>query len=192
MAWFKREKKSIEQPTPPDERRVKTEGLWTKCVSCRAIVWKKDLESNLHVCPKCQHHFRLNARQRLELLLDGRWIEHDAGLSFDRSAAFRGHAAVCRPAEGRTQKKLGMDDAILTAEGLLNGRPVICCSMEFRFIGGSMGAVVGEKVTRAVERAMERKAAAGDRFLLGRRAHDGRHDQPDAARQSFGGAGAAR
>ena len=81
MAWFKREKKRIEQPTPPDERRVKTEGLWTKCVSCRAIVWKKDLEANWRVCPKCQHHFRLNARQRLELLLDGRWVEHDAALA---------------------------------------------------------------------------------------------------------------
>jgi len=156
MAWFKRSKKSIEQQTPPDERRVKTEGLWTKCVHCRAIVWKKDLESNLHVCPKCQHHFRINAKQRLELLLDGRWVERDAGLgSIDPL-----HFADTRPYGERlkeNQKKLGMKDAILTAEGLLNGRPVICCSMEFRFIGGSMGAVVGEKVTRAAERAMENK-----------------------------------
>jgi len=156
MAWFKRSKKSIEQQTPPDERRVKTEGLWTKCVNCRAIVWKKDLESNLHVCPKCQHHFRINAKQRLELLLDGRWVERDAGLgSIDPL-----HFADTRPYGERlkeNQKKLGMKDAILTAEGLLNGRPVICCSMEFRFIGGSMGAVVGEKVTRAAERAMENK-----------------------------------
>ncbi len=81
MSWFKRSKKSIEQSTPPDERRVKTEGLWTKCTGCRAIVWKKDLEANARVCPKCQYHFRLNARQRLELLLDGRWIEHDAQLA---------------------------------------------------------------------------------------------------------------
>ena len=81
MAWFKREKKRIDQPTPPDERRVKTEGLWTKCESCRAIVWKKDLEANWRVCPKCQHHFRLNATQRLVLLLDSRWVEHDAALA---------------------------------------------------------------------------------------------------------------
>jgi acetyl-CoA carboxylase carboxyl transferase subunit beta len=155
MAWFKREKKAIEQ-TPPDERRVKTEGLWTKCVNCRAIVWKKDLESNLHVCPKCQYHFRLNAKERLELLLDGHWVEHDAGLSSTDPL----HFTDTRPYAERlkeTQKKLGVKDAILTAEGLLNGRPVICCSMEFKFIGGSMGAVVGEKVTRAAERAMERK-----------------------------------
>jgi acetyl-CoA carboxylase carboxyl transferase subunit beta len=156
MAWFKRQKKSIEQQTPPDERRVKTEGLWTKCVSCRTIVWKKDLEGNHRVCPKCQHHFRLNARQRLELLLDGRWVEHDADLASTDPL----HFVDTRPYADRlreTRKKLGMKDAVLTAEGLLAGRPVLCCSMEFGFIGGSMGAVVGEKVTRATELAMERK-----------------------------------
>ena len=156
MAWFKRAKKSIEQPTPPDERRVKTEGLWTKCPSCRTIVWKKDLEANAHVCPKCQHHFRLNARQRLELLLDGRWIEHDAGLASTDPLHFvdtKPYAARLKEA----RRKLGMADAVLTAEGMLAGRPVICCSMEFGFIGGSMGAVVGEKVTLAIERAIDRK-----------------------------------
>ena len=156
MAWFKRSKKSIDQPTPPDERRVKTEGLWTKCVNCRAIVWKKDLHSNLHVCPKCQHHFRLRARPRLEMLLDGHWVEHDAHLASNDPLCF----VDTRPYADRlkeARRKLGMSDALLTAEGLLNGRPVICCSMEFGFIGGSMGAVVGEKVTRAVERAMERR-----------------------------------
>src|SRR5216684_1052805 len=80
MAWFKREKKPIDQPTPPDERRVKTEGLWIKCEACRAIVWKKDLEANWNVCPKCQFHFKLNATKRLELLLDGKWTEHDASM----------------------------------------------------------------------------------------------------------------
>jgi acetyl-CoA carboxylase carboxyl transferase subunit beta len=156
MAWFKRSKKSIEQPTPPDERRVKTEGLWTKCIGCRAIVWKKDLEANEHVCAKCQHHFRLGARQRLELLLDGRWIEHDAQIASNDPL----HFTDTRPYSDRlkeARRKLGMSDAVLTAEGLLAGRPVICCSMEFGFIGGSMGAAVGEKVTRAVERSVERK-----------------------------------
>ena len=78
MAWFKREKKPIEQTTPPEERRVRTEGLWIKCESCRTIVFRKDLEANLFVCPKCQFHFKLSAKQRLEMLLDGRWTEqHD-------------------------------------------------------------------------------------------------------------------
>jgi len=156
MAWFKRSKKSIEQPTPPDERRVKTEGLWTKCTGCRAIVWKKDLEANAHVCAKCQHHFRLNARQRLELLMDGRWIEHDAQIASSDPL----HFTDTRPYAERlkeARRKLGMSDAVLTAEGLLAGRPVICCSMEFGFIGGSMGAAVGEKVTRAIERSVEHK-----------------------------------
>jgi acetyl-CoA carboxylase carboxyl transferase subunit beta len=156
MSWFKRSKKSIEQATPPDERRVKTEGLWTKCTGCRAIVWKKDLEANSQVCSKCQYHFRLNSRQRLELLLDGRWIEHDAQLASNDPL----HFADTRPYGDRlkeARRKLGMNDAVMTAEGLLAGRPVICCSMEFGFIGGSMGAVVGEKVTRAVERSVERK-----------------------------------
>src|SRR6195256_345311 len=157
MAWFKREKKRIDQPTPPDERRVKTEGLWTKCESCRAIVWKKDLEANWRVCPKCQHHFRLNATQRLVLLLDSRWVEHDAALASNDPL----HFTDTKPYASRlkdARKKLGMADAIVTAEGLLGGRPVICCSMEFNFIGGSMGAVVGEKVTRAIETAIAKRA----------------------------------
>jgi acetyl-CoA carboxylase carboxyl transferase subunit beta len=156
MAWFKRSKKSIEAPTPPDERRVKTEGLWTKCSSCRAIVWKKDLEGNLRVCPKCQHHFRMPARERIDMLLDGHWIEHDAQLSSNDPLHFKD----TRPYNDRlreARRKLGMGDALLTAEGLLSGRPVVCCAMEFAFIGGSMGAVVGEKVTRAVELAIDRR-----------------------------------
>jgi acetyl-CoA carboxylase carboxyl transferase subunit beta len=156
MVWFKREKKPIEGPTPPDERRVRTEGLWIKCDSCRAIVWKKDLESNWQVCPKCQHHFKLGAARRLELMLGADWVEHDAELASTDPLRF----VDTKPYSVRLEearKKLGMADAILTAEGLLNGRPIICCSMEFRFIGGSMGAVVGEKVTRAIELAISKR-----------------------------------
>src|SRR5215468_8017632 len=145
MAWFKREKKPIETATPPDERRVRTEGLWIKCDSCRAIVWKKDLESNWQVCPKCQHHFKLGAARRLELLLGTDWIEHDAELASTDPLRFVDTKPYSLRLE-EARKKLGMADAILTAEGALNGRTIICCSMEFGFIGGSMGAVVGEKV----------------------------------------------
>ena len=111
MAWFKREKKSIEQPTPPEERRVRTEGLWTKCENCRTTVWKKDLEANWRVCPKCQHHFRLNATQRLELLLDSRWVEYDAALASSDPLHFtdtRPYAARLKDA----RRKLGMADAV--------------------------------------------------------------------------------
>jgi acetyl-CoA carboxylase carboxyl transferase subunit beta len=157
MAWFKREKKPIENPTPADERRVRTEGLWTKCDACRAIIWKKDLEANWQVCPKCNFHFRLSAKRRLDLLLDdSQWTEHDSNLASSDPLDFvdtKPYAQRLRDA----RHKLQMNDAIITAEGRLEGRPVICCSMEFGFIGGSMGAVVGEKVTRAVEMSLERK-----------------------------------
>jgi acetyl-CoA carboxylase carboxyl transferase subunit beta len=154
MAWFKRDKKSIDQATPPEERRVRTEGLWVKCESCRTIVFRKDLEANLLVCPKCQFHFKMGAKQRLEMLLDGRWKEHDARMTSTDPLRFvdtKPYASRLRDA----RKKLGMCDAIITAEGQLNGRPVVCCAMEFNFIGGSMGAVVGEKVTRAIELSIE-------------------------------------
>ena len=156
MAWFKRDKKRIESPVPSEERRVRTEGLWIKCDSCRAIVWKKDLEANWNVCPKCQHHFRISAKRRLELLLDGRWHEHDAHLiSTDPLEFVDTKAYIARLTDAR--RKLGMSDAIITVEGTLDARPLICCSMEFAFIGGSMGAVVGEKVTRAIELSIARK-----------------------------------
>ncbi|HXM16804.1 MAG TPA: acetyl-CoA carboxylase, carboxyltransferase subunit beta [Candidatus Eremiobacteraceae bacterium] len=154
MAWFKREKKSIEQATPPEERKVRTEGLWVKCESCGTIVFRKDLEANLLVCPKCGFHFKMNAKQRLEMLLDGRWTEHDAGMTSTDPLQFvdtKPYATRLKEA----RKKLGMNDAVITAEGQLAGRPVVICAMEFNFIGGSMGAVVGEKVTRGVELAMD-------------------------------------
>jgi acetyl-CoA carboxylase carboxyl transferase subunit beta len=154
MAWFKRDKKSIEQSTPPEERRVRTEGLWVKCESCRTIVFRKDLEANLLLCPKCQFHFKMTAQQRLQMLLDGRWTERDAKMTSTDPLKFvdtKPYAARLKEA----RKKLGMNDAIITAEGQLHGRPVVCCAMEFNFIGGSMGAVVGEKVTRGIELAIE-------------------------------------
>ena len=157
MAWFKRERKKLDNPTPVEERRVRTEGMWTKCTSCRAIIWKKDLEANWEVCTKCDHHFRLGARRRLELLLDDDlWTEHDADLTSSDPLQF----VDTKPYAQRLKEarhKLGMNDAIHTAEGTLSGRPVICCSMEFGFIGGSMGAVVGEKVARAIELSLANK-----------------------------------
>jgi len=154
--WFKRERPSIETP-PEEERRVRTEGLWVKCEGCRATIWKKDLEQSWGICPKCDYHFRLNAAKRLELLLDeGEWVEHAKDLASSDPLGFvdrRPYTERLREA----QQKLGMADAILTVEGRLNGRPVVCCSMEFGFIGGSMGAVVGEKVAQAMELSAEKR-----------------------------------
>jgi acetyl-CoA carboxylase carboxyl transferase subunit beta len=154
MAWFRRDKKSIDQATPPEERRVRTEGLWVKCESCRTIIFRKDLEANLLVCPKCQYHFKMRAKQRLDMLLDSRWTERDARMTSTDPLKFvdtKPYTTRLRDA----RKKLGMNDAIIAAEGQLNGRPVVCLAMEFDFIGGSMGAVVGEKVTRGIELAID-------------------------------------
>jgi acetyl-CoA carboxylase carboxyl transferase subunit beta len=157
MAWFKRDKDSIQSPVPPEERRVRTEGMWDKCPACRKIIWRKDLEANWQVCPKCEHHFKLGSSRRLELLLDdAQWTEHDPGLVSNDPL----HFTDTRPYKQRlreARQKLGINDAVVTAEGRLSGRPVICCAMEFGFIGGSMGAVVGEKVTRAIELSIAKK-----------------------------------
>jgi acetyl-CoA carboxylase carboxyl transferase subunit beta len=154
MVWFRRDKKPIDQATPPEERRVRTEGLWVKCESCRTIIFRKDLEANLLVCPKCQFHFKMRAKQRLDMLFDSRWTERDARMTSTDPLKFvdtKPYTTRLRDA----RKKLGMNDAIITAEGQLNGRPIVCLAMEFDFIGGSMGAVVGEKVTRGIELAID-------------------------------------
>jgi len=156
MAWFRREKKKIEAP-PPDERRVQTEGLWLKCDGCRNIIWKKDLEANLNVCPRCSHHYRINARRRLEVLFDdGRYTEHDAELASSDPLQFADTKSYAERL-GKAEQATGMKDAILFGEGTLAGRPLQIGAMEFDFIGGSMGAVVGEKVTRAIERSLDRR-----------------------------------
>src|SRR5437899_9992051 len=154
MAWFKREKKSIDQATPPEERRVRTEGLWATCENCRTITFRKELAANLSACAETQFHSKMGSKQRREMLFHGRWTEHDAGMTSTDPLKFvdtKPYAARIKEA----RKKLGMNDAVITAEGQLNGRPVVICAMEFGFIGGSMGAVVGEKVTRGVELAMD-------------------------------------
>lgn len=155
MAWFRREKKAIEAP-PPEERPARTEGLWLKCEGCRKIVWKKDLEANLNVCPHCQYHYRISAVERLALLFDdSRWSEQDADLSSNDPLKF----VDTKPYHERlraAREATGLKDAIIFGEGTLAGRPVQVGAMEFGFIGGSMGAVVGEKVTRAIERSLAR------------------------------------
>jgi acetyl-CoA carboxylase carboxyl transferase subunit beta len=152
MTWFKRQ--SVELDTS-GEKKVRTEGLWVKCEDCRQIIWKKDLEENLNVCPKCDRHFRIDARTRLAQLLDDNQYEiDDAGLASTDPLKFvdlKPYGARLKQA----QKDTGLKDAVINARGKLNGRPVIVSSMEYAFIGGSMGAVVGEAITRAIERAAD-------------------------------------
>jgi acetyl-CoA carboxylase carboxyl transferase subunit beta len=155
MAWFTRQKPGVEG-AGGEEKRVRTEGLWLKCESCGQIIWKKALDDNFQVCPQCEHHFRLDARSRLALLFDGgEYEEFDAELTstdplhFSDSRAYTERLAAM-------QEATSLSDALISGAGTLEGRHVNICVMELKFIGGSMGAVVGEKITRAIERSQER------------------------------------
>ncbi len=171
MAWFKRESGELETS---GQKTVRTEGLWVKCEGCRQIIWKKDLEENLNVCPKCEKHFRIDARKRLGLLLDENQYEmFDGNISSTDPLKFvdlKAYSSRLRQA----QRDTGLKDAVINAHGKLQGREVIASVMEYAFIGGSMGAVVGEMITRAVERALDSKtpliivsASGGARMMEG-------------------------
>ncbi len=156
MAWFTREKPGVEATAEAD-KRVRTEGLWLKCESCGQIIWKKTLDENMQVCPKCEHHFKLDARARLAMLFDdGSYEEHDADLVSTDPLHFEDSKTYARRLEAM-QQATGLSDALISGAGTLEGRRVQICAMELKFIGGSMGAVVGEKITRAIERGMERR-----------------------------------
>lgn len=171
MAWFKRESGELDTS---GEKRVRTEGLWVKCDGCRQIIWKKDLEENMNVCPKCDKHFRIDARTRLAQLMDeNQYDVIDADISSTDPLKF----VDLKPYSSRlkqAQEDTGLKDAVINAHGKLAGRPVVASVMEYSFIGGSMGAVVGEAITRAVERAAESRtpliivsASGGARMMEG-------------------------
>ncbi len=154
MAWFKKDRKPI---TPATDKASRVpEGLWIKCPQCSQIIYNKDLAASLSVCPKCSHHFRLTATERLRTLLDGDWTEYDHDLMSTDPLGF----VDTKPYRDRlkTSAKTGAKDAVMVVSGRLDGIDVIVCSMEYSFIGGSMGVVVGEKIARAIERAIERRA----------------------------------
>jgi acetyl-CoA carboxylase carboxyl transferase subunit beta len=175
MSWFKREDGEFEGPdnNGDEEKRVRTEGLWTKCPGCRQAIFNPDLKANLNVCPKCQYHFKIGARQRLDLLLEPGYQLVDGGLRSTDPLNF----VDLRPYKQRlrkAQEETGLDDAIVNAIGDLGPHPVIVSAMEYAFIGGSMGAVVGETIARAVDRArIDRKplivvaASGGARMMEG-------------------------
>jgi len=154
MAWFTREKTSLK--TEEGERKVRTEGLWLKCEHCGEIIWRKALEDNLQVCPKCGHHDRINARTRLTMLFDdGHFEEFDTQLVSSDPLEFV-DSRTYKKRLASNQQLTHLRDAIISAAGNLNGRRVHICALDLRFIGGSMGAVVGEAITRAIERSLER------------------------------------
>jgi acetyl-CoA carboxylase carboxyl transferase subunit beta len=158
MAWFTRQKPSLESgPASGEEKNVRTEGLWQKCEACGQIIWRKGAEDNLSVCPKCGHHFRIGAAERLQQLFDeGQYEVHDAGLHSSDPLRFVDSKPYSQRLE-EMQNATNLPDAVIAASGLLNGRDVQICALELKFIGGSMGAVVGEKITRAIERSLQQK-----------------------------------
>jgi acetyl-CoA carboxylase carboxyl transferase subunit beta len=171
MAWFRRQSGELDAS---GEKKVRTEGLWVKCESCRSVIWKKDLDENQNVCPKCGKHFRIDARTRLALLFDGGDYEtFSDNLASTDPLKFTDLKSYSERLK-RAQEETGLSDAVINARGKLNGRPVIISAMEYGFIGGSMGAVVGEVITRAIEAALESKqpiiiisASGGARMMEG-------------------------
>ena len=155
MAWFKRERKPMEAP---DERRVVTEGLWIKCNGCKEPLWKKDLEANAQVCSKCSYHYKISAFDRIHLLMDEGWTEHDSSLYSTDPLEFKASKSY-KDSLKALPEKVGVLEAVVNVQGKVDGLPVVLSSMEYNFIGGSMGSVVGEKITRAIERAIESHSA---------------------------------
>jgi acetyl-CoA carboxylase carboxyl transferase subunit beta len=152
VAWFKKARKPIAGARR--ESRV-PEGLWVKCPSCGRAIYNKELNDSLQVCLKCGHHFRMSALERLRMLFDGgAFTEHDAGLRSVDPLKF----TDTKPYRARLDasiKATGLKDAVMVGSGTLDGLPIVIAAMEYAFIGGSMGVVVGEKITRAAERALE-------------------------------------
>jgi acetyl-CoA carboxylase carboxyl transferase subunit beta len=171
MAWFKRESGELD---PSGEKKIRTEGLWVKCEGCRQIIWKKDLEDNLNVCPKCGKHFRIDARARLaQLFDDGQYEVFSGNLVSTDPLKFVDLKPYSERLQ-RAQDETGLNDAVINGRGKLNGRAVIISAMEYSFIGGSMGAVVGEMITRAIEESLDSKqpliiisASGGARMMEG-------------------------
>src|SRR5216683_1693912 len=153
MAWFKKTRKPMAGPVKEKPSRV-PEGLWVKCPACAQVIYNKDLAANVNVCPKCGHHFRLNATERLRMLFDGAWTEYDKDLVSTDPLVF----TDTKPYQARLKagiESTGLKDAVIVASGAIDGIETMVASMEYGFIGGSMGVVVGEKMARAIERAID-------------------------------------
>ena len=153
MAWFKKTRKPMAAPVKEKPSRV-PEGLWVKCPGCAQVIYNKDLAANVNVCPKCGHHFRLNATERLRMLFDGAWTEYDKDLVSTDPLVF----TDTKPYKARLKAGIdstGLKDAVIVASGAIDGIETMVASMEYGFIGGSMGVVVGEKIARGIERAMD-------------------------------------
>ena len=156
MAWFKKSKAPI---APVESKKVQMpEGLWTKCKNCEEIIYSKEIERNLNVCPKCDYHFRISARERIDLVIDeGTFNETDPDMASVDFLKFKDSKKYVDRIKAAVAKN-GGGDAVVTGSGLMNGQDVVVAVFDFAFLGGSMGSVVGEKITRAIELGLEKKA----------------------------------
>ncbi len=151
MPWFKKTKE-----IKTDRKSKIPEGLWVKCDSCKEIVYRKEVEKNLKVCPKCNYHFRISARDRLKLLVDeGSFTELDENLVSGDPLHFKDTLSY-KDRLKENQQKSGLKEAVISGDALIKGHPVSLVIMDFAFMGGSMGSVVGEKVSKAAERSIEK------------------------------------
>ncbi len=152
MAWFKKSKE-----VKADKKIKIPEGLWVKCDSCKEIIYKKEIDKNLKICPKCNYHFRISAKERIKLFVDeGSFVEIDSGLASNDPLNFKDKIPYRDRLEENRQKS-GLEEAAISGEAMVEGFPVIMVIMDFAFMGGSMGSVVGEKIMRAAESALEKK-----------------------------------
>lgn len=157
MAWFTKSKAPIAAPDETKKIQI-PEGVWSKCKNCNEIIYTKEIERNLNVCPKCDYHFRISARERIDLVLDtGSFVEMDAAmesvdfLDFKDSKKYKDRIKAAL-------KKSGGGDAVVCGEGTIEALPVVVSVFDFSFMGGSMGSVVGEKITRAIEKGVEKRS----------------------------------
>jgi acetyl-CoA carboxylase carboxyl transferase subunit beta len=170
MAWFKRDDNEI---VTPEGHEVRTEGLWTKCPECNKVIWKADLDANLQVCPACGYHYKFDARQRIEQLLEPGYELVDLELKSTDPLEFTDLKSY-KKRLAQAQEKTGLNDAIINAIGKMGPHDVVLSVMEYGFIGGSMGAVVGETIARAVDRSLATRhpliiisASGGARMMEG-------------------------
>ncbi len=156
MAWFKKSKAPI---APVESKKVQMPaGLWTKCKNCEEIIYSKEIERNLNVCPKCDYHFRISARERIDLVIDeGSFNETDPDMASVDFLKFKDSKKYVDRIKAAVAKN-GGGDAVVTGSGLMNDQEVVVAVFDFAFLGGSMGSVVGEKITRAIELGLEKKA----------------------------------
>jgi acetyl-CoA carboxylase carboxyl transferase subunit beta len=155
MTWFKKEEEKEGKEKREDLKL--TDELWVKCKSCNEIIYRKVIERNFQVCPKCNYHFQIPARKRIECVVDpGKFVEYDADLTARDPLEFKDLKRYPHRLKA-SQEATGQKDAIICGEGTIQGQPAMIGMFEFNFMGGSLGSVVGEKIVRLIERAIEKK-----------------------------------